>query len=73
MPMAGFVAGAGQLNIIGVILGGTAGTLVGALFWYGVARSLGEERLRRWAGRHGRWLTLSSQDVERTRPVVRAP
>jgi membrane protein DedA with SNARE-associated domain len=62
--MAGFVAGAGQLNIIGVLLGGTAGTLAGALFWYGFARSLGEERLRRWAERHGRWLTLSSQDIE---------
>lgn len=65
MPMAGFTASGGQLNIIGVLLAGTAGTLAGALFWYGVARSLGEERLRRWADRHGRWITLSSDDIER--------
>jgi membrane protein DedA with SNARE-associated domain len=50
---------------VGVLFAGTAGTLAGALFWYGVARKLGEERLRRWADRHGRWITLSADDIER--------
>ncbi|HEX8556425.1 MAG TPA: DedA family protein [Sphingomonas sp.] len=50
---------------MGVLFAGTAGTLAGALFWYGVARKLGEERLRRWADRHGRWITLSADDIER--------
>lgn len=26
---------------------------------------MGDERLKQWAGRHGRWLTLSPDDVER--------
>lgn len=65
MPMAGFTAGKGELNIVGVLLAGTAGTLAGALFWYAVARRLGEERLRRWAERHGRWITLSPEEIER--------
>lgn len=65
MPMAGFTAGKGELDIAGVLLAGTAGTLAGALFWYAVARKLGEERLRRWADRHGRWITLSPDDIER--------
>lgn len=65
MPMAGFVAGKGELAIAGVLAAGTAGTLAGALFWYGVARNLGEEQLRRWAERHGRWITLSPEDIER--------
>ena len=64
MPMAGFTAGKGQLSIVGVLLAGTAGTLAGALFWYAIARQLGEERLRRWAERHGRWITLSPGEIE---------
>lgn len=64
MPMAGFTASKGELNIVGVLLAGTAGTLVGALFWYGVARKLGDERLKRWAERHGRWITLSPDEIE---------
>ena len=64
MPMAGFTAGKGQLSIVGVLLAGTAGTLAGALFWYAIARQLGEERLRRWAERHGRWITLSPEEIE---------
>lgn len=64
MPMAGFTASKGELSILGVLLAGTAGTLTGALFWYAVARKFGEERLRRWADRHGRWITLSPEDIE---------
>jgi membrane protein DedA with SNARE-associated domain len=64
MPMAGFTASSGELSIVGVLLAGTAGTLSGALFWYGVARKLGDERLKRWAERHGRWITLSPDEIE---------
>ena len=65
MPMAGFTASKGELSIVGVLLAGTAGTLTGALFWYAVARKLGEERLRRWADRHGRCIKLSPEDIEK--------
>ncbi|WP_375421443.1 DedA family protein [uncultured Sphingomonas sp.] len=65
MPMAGFTAADGELSIVGVLIAGTLGTTAGALFWYGVARRLGEERLKRWANRHGRWITLSRQDIDR--------
>lgn len=64
MPLAGYSAGEGKLNLIGALLAGTAGTFAGALFWYAVARWLGEEGLRRWAGRHGRWITLGKQDID---------
>jgi len=64
MPMAGFTASGGELSLAGVLVAGMAGTLSGALFWYGVARWLGEKRLKRWAGRHGRWITLSPGDIE---------
>ena len=65
MPMAGFTAAGGELSIVGVLAAGTAGTLAGALFWYGVAKRLGEERLKSWADRHGRWITLSRDDLDR--------
>jgi membrane protein DedA with SNARE-associated domain len=65
MPMAGFTASDGELNIAGVLVAGTVGTLAGALFWYTVARKLGEDRLRRWADRHGRWITLSPEDIDK--------
>jgi len=65
MPMAGFVAANGQLTLVGVIIAGTLGSVAGALPWYYLGKVLGHERLKQWAGRHGRWLTLEPQDVDR--------
>lgn len=65
MPLAGFAAARGELSLVGVFLAGSAGSLSGALIWYGVGRWLGRERLRRFAARHGRWLTLSPAEVDR--------
>jgi membrane protein DedA with SNARE-associated domain len=64
MPMAGFTAADGELSIVGVLIAGTLGTLAGALFWYYVARTVSEERLRGWLERHGRWLTIAPGDVD---------
>ena len=33
MPLAGFVAAQGQLNAVGVVLAGVAGSVLGALPW----------------------------------------
>ena len=65
MPFAGFAAARGSLHPLLVVVAGTAGSLAGTLPWYWAGRRLGSERLKRWAGRHGRWLTLSPADVER--------
>jgi membrane protein DedA with SNARE-associated domain len=65
MPLSGYAASRGDLHIAGVLAAGMAGTIAGALFWYGIARHLGERRLKNWARRHGRWITLSANDVER--------
>jgi len=64
MPLAGFAAARGEIRIVPVILAGTSGSVLGALFWYAVGRWVGEERLKRYAARHGRWLTLTPDDVE---------
>jgi membrane protein DedA with SNARE-associated domain len=65
MPLAGFTAARGQLNLVLVILAGTAGSLLGAVLWYVVGKRLGLERLKRLASRHGRWVTLAPDDVDR--------
>ena len=65
MPMAGFTAARGELNIVGVVAAGTLGALAGALLWYYLGRWLGLERLKRWAAEHGRWLTISPDDLDR--------
>jgi membrane protein DedA with SNARE-associated domain len=67
MPLAGFTAAQGQLSVILVVLAGTAGSIFGALLWYYVGRSLGAERLKRLAARHGRWLTIHPDDVDRAK------
>lgn len=65
MPLAGFTAARGDLHLVPVILAGMAGSLAGAVFWYLVGSWLGAERLKRWTARHGRWLTLTPDEIDR--------
>ncbi|MGX9856192.1 DedA family protein [Limimaricola variabilis] len=65
MPLAGYNAATGETNPILTLLGGLIGTVAGAWLWYELGRRLGRERLMRWIDRHGRWLTLTREDVER--------
>ncbi|KZX89155.1 alkaline phosphatase [Erythrobacter sp. HI0037] len=65
MPLAGSSATDGRLSIIGVIAAGSAGSLAGALLWYAIGRKLGDERIKRWSAKHGRWLTLAPGDIEK--------
>lgn len=65
MPFAGFQAARGELHWALVILTGSAGATVGALPWYYAGRKLGPERVAELADRHGRWFTVSREEVER--------
>ena len=65
MPFAGFVAARGDLNAVGVLLAGTVGSVLGTMPWYVAGRLLSVERLKGWAGRHGRWLAASPADIDR--------
>ena len=64
MPFAGFVVARKELNLVGVLLAGAAGSVVGALPWYYAARVYGCARLKRLAERHGRWLTVSPDEID---------
>ena len=65
MPIAGVAAAQGKLGIGGVIASGTAGAMLGNIFWYLAARALGVERLKPFVARYGRWLTLDWKEIER--------
>jgi membrane protein DedA with SNARE-associated domain len=66
-PLGGVLVQQGRLELIPVILVGTAGTVLGCSFWYGLGRWFGEERLSRWMGRHGRRIGLNPEDVAASR------
>jgi membrane protein DedA with SNARE-associated domain len=67
MPLAGFVAANGEMDIRLVILSGTVGSLAGAVFWYIVGLWLGNGRVEWAIRRYGRILTLSLDDLESAR------
>ncbi|XWN31592.1 MAG: DedA family protein [Devosia sp.] len=69
MPLAGFVAARGELGFLGVIAAGTLGSLLGTTLWFGLGHMVGIGRIKRLAERHGRWLTLSPDDVTRAQMV----
>jgi membrane protein DedA with SNARE-associated domain len=64
MPLAGFSAARGEGNLLIVIIAGSIGSLLGALLWYYIGQKIGAEKLKQWAVKHGRWLTLSPEEVE---------
>jgi membrane protein DedA with SNARE-associated domain len=65
MPLAGFTAARGDLHIVLVVAAGTVGSLLGATLWYWVGKWVGGERLKRWTAAHGRWFTISPDEVDR--------
>jgi membrane protein DedA with SNARE-associated domain len=65
MPLAGFEASKGQFSPILVILAGTAGSTLGAIWWYWIGRLVGMERLKSFSARHGHWLTLTPAQIDR--------
>jgi len=67
MPLAGFTATQGKLSLLGVIIAGTVGSVLGGLPLYYVGRSLGEEKLKAWADKNGKWLTISGEDIGKTK------
>ena len=65
MPVAGVAAGQGKLSYALVVASGTAGAMLGNIFWYLAARALGLDRLHPIVDRWGRWLTVTWPEVQR--------
>ena len=65
MPLAGYSAASGRMELAAAILFGSIGSLAGAYLWYFAGRSLGGDRVRRIAARHSRWVGMGLEDVDR--------
>ncbi len=65
LPLAGFVAGRGDANLVAMIGAATAGSLVGSWVLYGTTAAVGPVRLRRFVVRHGRWFGVREHHLER--------
>ncbi|MCK8781701.1 DedA family protein [Rhizobium sp. NTR19] len=64
MPLAGYLSTQGDMSIFAVVAAGSVGSLLGIIPWYFLGRMLGEKRLKSFAARHGRWVTMSPEDIE---------
>jgi membrane protein DedA with SNARE-associated domain len=67
MPLAGFQSVRGDISFWGAVAAGSAGSLAGTCGWYWVGFKIGERRLRAWIERHGRWLALDVEDIDRAK------
>ncbi len=65
MPLAGFAASRGKMSLVAVIIAGTVGSVVGALPLYYLARTAGEEKMKHWVTKHGRWLLMRPSDLDK--------
>lgn len=63
LPLAGFAASRGDMNIVSAVLWTTIGSIVGALVLYWLGASLGRDRMRRIAARLP---LVKVADVDRT-------
>lgn len=63
LPFAGFVARDGDASLLGMITAATAGSIAGAWVLYGIAATVGEERLHTLVRRHGKWFRLTEDDL----------
>ncbi|NJO72143.1 MAG: DedA family protein, partial [Oscillatoriales cyanobacterium RM1_1_9] len=65
MPLGGFTASRGELQVLYVVLAGVLGSILGALPWYYLGKLVKKEQLMDLADRYGRWLTVSGEDIEK--------
>jgi membrane protein DedA with SNARE-associated domain len=65
MPLAGFTVGRGEMTLWGVILAGSVGSVAGQFPLYYLGHKLGQTRLHRLADRHGKWLTISGDNIDK--------
>jgi membrane protein DedA with SNARE-associated domain len=67
MPLAGFTASQGRMELVPAIAAGVIGTVLGALPWYYLGKFLGEDRIKQWLTKHGTWLGISPGEIDKTK------
>lgn len=67
MPLAGFAVYQGKMALVPAIAAGVIGTMLGAFPWYYLGKLLGENRIRNWLDRYGRWLGISANEIDKSK------
>lgn len=64
LPLAGSLTLTGRFSILWITIIGMLGSLTGAFLFYGLGKWLGEERVRKFIGKYGRYALLSVNDFD---------
>ncbi len=65
LPLAGFLVGEGRFSFWMVLFASTVGGVVGSIGMYLPGFACGEERLRRWVKRYGRFVFVHESDLDK--------
>lgn len=65
MPSAGYTASKGELTLIGVIMAGSAGSILAAMLLYWIGRKVPQPRLVRLIERYGKYLRIQVADLDK--------
>ena len=72
MGIGGVLVARGTLEFWPLILAGTVGSTLGNYVWYWIGDRWGYRRLQRFTKEHGRWLTLTFDDIEKAARFFRS-
>jgi membrane protein DedA with SNARE-associated domain len=72
MGIGGVLVARGTMEFWPLILAGTVGSTLGNYVWYWVGDKWGYKRLQTFTERHGRWLTLTFEDIEKAAKFFRS-
>lgn len=69
LPLAGFLIEQGQFTFVSVMVSSTAAAVAVSLIFYYVGLWIGEENLRRFVSRFGRFLFVGEKDLDKASKV----
>ena len=72
MGIGGVLVARGTMEFWPLILAGTVGSTLGNYVWYWVGDKWGYKRLQSFTEKHGRWLTLTFEDIEKAAKFFRS-
>ncbi len=65
MPSAGYTASKGELQLMGVIIAGSTGSILAAMLLYWIGRKVPQQRLFKLVERYGKYLRIQAPDLEK--------
>lgn len=65
MGLGGVLVARGEMDFLTLLIVGSVGSTAGNYVWFWAGDRMGYQRLEPFVTRHGRWLTLSFEDIEK--------